>query len=118
MNEAVPWGKLAGRFGCDPQRHPVVGLYSAPEGCICYPDRIQALCGQHAIKGEQNNAMTPLVERDEFQRRKKPAAIRLSLNQRAVRSPHGRRLAAVAKSSSAARPGSLSGAGSRAEALP
>jgi hypothetical protein len=37
--------------GCHSQHLPVVGLYSAPEGCICYPDRIQALSGQHAIKG-------------------------------------------------------------------
>jgi hypothetical protein len=87
-HEGLPWDKLACRFGCHPQRHPVVGLYLAPDGCHCYPDQIQALRGQHAIKGQQNNAMTPLIERGEFKSRRKPTAIRLSPNQRAMRSPH------------------------------
>jgi hypothetical protein len=83
MNEAVPWEKFACRFGCDPNNHPVVGLYFAPHGCHCYPDHIQALCGQHAIKGQQNNVMTAIIERGEFRRRRKQV-IRLTREQRNV----------------------------------
>lgn len=35
------------RYGCD---SPVVGLFSTPEGCLCWPDQMQALCAQHASK--------------------------------------------------------------------
>jgi len=83
MNEAVPWERLACRFGCDPNNHPVVGLYFAPHGCQCYPDHIQALCGKHAIKGQQNNAMTAIIECGEFRRRRKHV-IRLTREQRNV----------------------------------
>lgn len=84
MNRAVPWSKLACRFGCDPDRNPVVGLYHAPEGCHCYPDHIQALCGQHAIKSQQNNEMTPIIERLEFHRLRRSArpSSRLSISHR------------------------------------
>lgn len=54
------WETLKCRFGCD---SPVAGLYHAPEGCICFPDMIQALCQQHAVKGMQNNDMSLLVSR-------------------------------------------------------
>jgi len=56
----LDWDKLRCRHGCD---HPVVGLYHAPDGCICFPDPVQALCNQHAVKGMQNNDMTILIER-------------------------------------------------------
>ena len=67
----IDWDKLTCRFGCDPARNPVAGLYHAPDGCICYPDPVQALCAAHAIKGQQNNDMTPIIEREEFARRRK-----------------------------------------------
>jgi hypothetical protein len=54
------WHMLRCRFGCD---HPVAGLYFAPFGCICFPDPVQALCSQHAVKGLQNNDMVLLIER-------------------------------------------------------
>lgn len=57
---AVDWDHLKCRHGC---AHPVVGLYRAPDGCLCFPDPVQALCGQHAIKGIQNNEMYLLLAR-------------------------------------------------------
>lgn len=61
-------GAMTCRFGCD---SGVVGLYSAPSGCICWPDKIQALCAQHAVKGMQNNDMTAIVEDAEFVKRRR-----------------------------------------------
>jgi hypothetical protein len=61
MSKKINWMHLVCRHGCV---RPVVGLYLVPNGCICFPDHIQALCRQHAIKGLQNNEMTILVERE------------------------------------------------------
>jgi hypothetical protein len=52
--------RLKCRFGCD---SPVVGLFHVPEGCWCWPDPVQALCGQHAIKAESPGPITCLFER-------------------------------------------------------
>jgi hypothetical protein len=57
------WEALKCRHGCS---SPVVGIYHAPNGCLCFPDPVQALCGQHAIKGMQNNEMTVLIARQGF----------------------------------------------------
>lgn len=62
MTLRLDWQFLKCRHRCT---HPVVGLYHAPEGCWCFPDPIQALCAQHAIKGIQNNNMVLLLEREE-----------------------------------------------------
>jgi hypothetical protein len=61
MLNLVDWSKLKCRFGCDAA---VVGIYHAPQGCVCWPDPVQALCAQHAIKADQNvNEFEPLVLR-------------------------------------------------------
>jgi hypothetical protein len=31
-----------------------VGVFFAPDGCICKDDKVQALCAQHALKAQQN----------------------------------------------------------------
>lgn len=54
------WQALKCRFGCDA---PVGGIYFAPEGCWCFPDHMQALCEQHAVKGLQNNEMVTVITR-------------------------------------------------------
>jgi hypothetical protein len=52
--------KLKCRFGCDDP----IGIYHAPEGCICWPDKIQALCPQHVIKARNNGVeIEPIVMR-------------------------------------------------------
>jgi hypothetical protein len=38
--------KVKCRFGCE---HPV-GIFWIPEGCVCWPDPVQALCEQHFVK--------------------------------------------------------------------
>jgi hypothetical protein len=60
---SLDWNKLRCRFGCDPERHPVAGLYFAPKGCWCYADHVQALCLQHSVKGQQNNEMSVIIKR-------------------------------------------------------
>jgi hypothetical protein len=72
--KAIDWQSLACRFGCD---DPVIGLYFAPDGCWCFPDRIQALCEQHAVKGLQNNDMTLLLERPLDKALKTPIVLRV-----------------------------------------
>lgn len=52
--------KLACRFSCD---DPVVGIYYIPEGCWCWPDPVQALCAQHAIKVESTGEIICLIKR-------------------------------------------------------
>jgi hypothetical protein len=44
----VPLSDLKCRFGCE----HVVGIFYIPDGCVCWPDPVQALCGQHAIKSQ------------------------------------------------------------------
>lgn len=56
----MDWAALKCRFGCD---SAVVGIYYAATGCICFEDKIQALCAQHAVKGQQNNDMIQIMER-------------------------------------------------------
>lgn len=56
----INWKALTCRFGC---KSPVAGLYHAPDGCICWPDKVQALCIQHAQKGLQNTNMETILER-------------------------------------------------------
>lgn len=53
---ALSW--LRCRYGC---AAPVVGVFHMPDGCACWPERVQALCGQHAIKVEPLGAMRPTV---------------------------------------------------------
>lgn len=48
------------RHGC---ADPVVGIYHIPEGCWCFPDQVQALCGQHAIKVEGSEPIECLMAR-------------------------------------------------------
>lgn len=48
----IKWEELRCRF--ERCRNPVWGIYSAPLGCICHPDPVQALCLQHALKAAQN----------------------------------------------------------------
>lgn len=40
------------RFGC---ASPAAAIVYYPQGCICWPDVLQALCGQHVVDGIQNN---------------------------------------------------------------
>ena len=42
------------RFGC---RDRAVGIFwfKGGDGCICWPDPVQALCAQHEIKAKQNH---------------------------------------------------------------
>lgn len=49
--------ELRCRFGC---AGPVVGIYHTPEGCICWPDRVQALCAQHALSVD-GGPVTPII---------------------------------------------------------
>lgn len=58
----IDWAKLRCRHPCS---HPVSGLYMFPHGCLCFEDQIQALCAQHAAKGDQNNVMYVVVQREE-----------------------------------------------------
>lgn len=37
------------RFGC---KDPAAGIYYVPNGCICWPDPVQALCAQHIETAE------------------------------------------------------------------
>lgn len=48
--------------GC---RGAVVGVYSVPEGCACWPDPVQALCAQHLITAESSGDVTALIYREE-----------------------------------------------------
>lgn len=48
------------RFECD---SPVVGIYHVPEGCWCWRDPVQALCGQHAITAESTGPILRLFYR-------------------------------------------------------
>ena len=46
------------RFGC---KSPVIGIFSMPNGCVCWPDPIQALCSQHANKAQSVGPIIPLL---------------------------------------------------------
>lgn len=46
---AAVWDSLRCRHG-GPKHHaraPVVAIVSVPQGCVCWPDPVQALCRQH-----------------------------------------------------------------------
>lgn len=51
------------RFGCD---SPAIGIYHVPEGCICWPDPVQALCIQHFITAESEGPITLVLKLGEF----------------------------------------------------
>jgi len=53
MNEAVPWEKFACRFGCDPNNHPVVGLYFAPHGASATRITFRRSAGSTRSKGSR-----------------------------------------------------------------
>jgi hypothetical protein len=47
--DAAVWDALRCRHG-GPEHHarsPVVAIVSVPEGCVCWPDPVQALCQHH-----------------------------------------------------------------------
>jgi dCTP deaminase len=46
------------RFGC---RAPAVGIFYVPEGCICWPDPVQALCAQHVVTAESIGPVREIV---------------------------------------------------------
>jgi hypothetical protein len=52
------WAEVECRFGCNA---PPIGIFHVPEGCHCWPDTVQALCAQHAVKAESKGSMTLLV---------------------------------------------------------
>lgn len=41
---------------------PVVGIFSAPAGCHCFTDKLQALCAQHASKIQSTEPITCVVD--------------------------------------------------------
>lgn len=47
------------RFGC---QSPVIGIFHAPEGCICWTDPVQALCAQHACSMESVGPITCIID--------------------------------------------------------
>lgn len=49
MKDKVHWDVLSCIHGCDPIRHPVVGIYVLDGGCVVYTDLLQALCLQHSV---------------------------------------------------------------------
>lgn len=51
------------RFGCD---SPVVGIFHAPAGCICWRDPVQALCAQHAVTMESTGPVACVMDFREF----------------------------------------------------
>ena len=55
--------QLKCRFGCD---SPVVGIFYAKEGCLCWNDPVQALCDQHAINMESEGEVVCVVDLKEF----------------------------------------------------
>lgn len=59
---------LACLHGCD---GPIIGVYYMPSGCICFPDKVQALCAYHwhKICGQMLWPVIPLITFDasEFQ---------------------------------------------------
>lgn len=46
------------RFGCDAP----IGIFHVPEGCICWRDPVQALCGQHLYKAESMGSVICIVD--------------------------------------------------------
>jgi hypothetical protein len=50
-------GSIPCAFGCE----TAVGVFYAPDGCICMDAKVQALCAQHALKAEQNGVELYIV---------------------------------------------------------
>lgn len=50
------------RFGC---KDPAVGIFYIKEGCICWPDHIQALCMQHFITAESEGDVLEIISFEE-----------------------------------------------------
>ena len=40
---------------------PAWAVYHMPKGCVCWPDPVQALCHQHAIKAESAGPIALVV---------------------------------------------------------
>jgi hypothetical protein len=69
--DRVNWDALSCIHGCDPSRHPVVGIYALDEGCVVYrTDRLQALCLQHFVSAKDGaiGGLVTVVDRLEEQR--------------------------------------------------
>lgn len=47
------------RFGCDA---PPVGVFHLAKGCVCFPDRIQALCEHHLNKSTDFGGLETIVD--------------------------------------------------------
>ena len=66
MVELLPYKKnivnLKCLHGCD---DPILGIYYFEDGCICFKDKIQALCLHHFLRIESNfcdRKIIPLIE--------------------------------------------------------
>jgi hypothetical protein len=46
------------RFGCA----GAVGIFWVPQGCVCWPDPVQALCQQHAIRAQSTGPIVLIAE--------------------------------------------------------
>jgi hypothetical protein len=55
--------RLKCRFGCS---SPVFGVYHLPEGCVCWPDPVQALCLQHSITAQSTGPIEVIMPREEL----------------------------------------------------
>ncbi len=47
------------RYECD---DPPIGIYHTPEGCVCWPDPVQALCIHHAVRVQSEGSIDLLVD--------------------------------------------------------
>lgn len=67
----VCWDALSCIHGCDPIKHPVVGIYVLDEGCVVHrTDRLQALCLQHFVSAKDGaiGGLVTVVDRLEEER--------------------------------------------------
>jgi hypothetical protein len=53
------------RFGC---KSPVVGVFHTPQGCVCWPDPIQALCAQHANEAQSTGPIVCVLDFTEYEK--------------------------------------------------
>jgi hypothetical protein len=60
MIQVVPEvvNNLKCRHGCD---EGIVGIFYFPNGCLCFPDQIQALCRQHMERAASNVTHGPMM---------------------------------------------------------
>lgn len=47
------------RFGC---ADPVVAIVHVPEGCVCWPDPVQALCMAHLAKVQSPGPISVAID--------------------------------------------------------